>query len=99
MLSFVQAYYRFADTMDPDVWFEPSEVMCILNLDNMLSFHINTLVSLKTLCILADLNPYDSAYLLPVIELFGCCYMYLMHFMFALKIACCNTVDGEGRRE
>jgi hypothetical protein len=90
MLLFAQAYYRFADTMDPDVWFEPSEVMCILNLDNILSFHNNiyTLVSLKTLCMLADLNPYDSAYLKPVIKLFGCCCMYLMHFMFALKIAC-----------
>jgi len=43
MLLFVQAYYRFADTMDPDVWFEPSEVMCILNLDNILSFHNNIL--------------------------------------------------------
>lgn len=62
MLLFVQAYYRFADTMDPDVWFEPSEVMCILYLNNILLFHIKTLISLKTLCMLADLNPYDSAY-------------------------------------
>ena len=40
MLSFVQAYYRFADTMDPDVWFEPSEVICTLNLNNLFSFHL-----------------------------------------------------------
>ena len=39
MLSFVQAYYRFADTMDPDVWFEPSEVICTLNLNNLFSVH------------------------------------------------------------
>ncbi|KAG8092063.1 hypothetical protein GUJ93_ZPchr0012g19700 [Zizania palustris] len=28
-----KAYYSFPDTMDPDVWFEPSEVMCTLNID------------------------------------------------------------------
>ena len=34
-LSILQPYYRFADTTDPDVWFEPSVVICTLNLESL----------------------------------------------------------------